>query len=97
MQVDVVRSAAGRDKGELFFVLETQGDFLLLADGRRRRVERPKRKKRKHVEAAGAPPPGRRKNQMRRSRSNSELRRTLAQIRGEVIQTRRDSTWQNPI
>ena len=67
---DVVRSAAGRDKGELFFVLETRGDFLLLADGRRRRVERPKRKKRKHVEAAGAPHNRTaEKNQMRRSRT----------------------------
>ena len=80
---DVVRSAAGRDKGNLFFVLETEGEFLLLADGRRRRVERPKRKKRKHVEAAAAP----------RSKtaesikcgspvSNREVRRVLAQLRG---------------
>ena len=80
---DVVRSAAGRDKGELFFVLETQGDFLLLADGRRRRVERPKRKKRKHVEAAGAPHT-RTAEKIRCGEAvpNSELRRTLAQIRG---------------
>ena len=80
---DVVRSAAGRDKGELFFVLETQGDFLLLADGRRRRVERPKRKKRKHVEAAGAPH-NRTAEKIRCGEAvpNSELRRTLAQIRG---------------
>ena len=30
----IVQSAAGRDKGRLFFVLETEGDFLLLADGK---------------------------------------------------------------
>ena len=34
----IVKSAAGRDKGKLFFVLDTEGDFLLLADGRRRGV-----------------------------------------------------------
>ena len=47
---EIVKSAAGRDKGQFFFVLETEGDFLLLADGRKRRLECPKRKKRKHVE-----------------------------------------------
>ena len=80
---DVVRSAAGRDKGELFFVLETQGDFLLLADGRRRRVERPKRKKRKHVEPVRASLT-RTAEKIRSGGavSNSELRRTLAQLRG---------------
>lgn len=47
---NIVKSIAGRDAGSLFFVLATEGDFLLLADGRRRRVESPKRKRRKHVE-----------------------------------------------
>ena len=46
---NVVRSAAGRDEGGLFFVLSVQEDFLLLADGKRRRVETPKRKRSKHV------------------------------------------------
>ena len=47
---NIVKSIAGRDAGSLFFVLATEGDFLLLADGRRRRVESHKRKRRKHVE-----------------------------------------------
>ena len=38
---NIVRSTAGRDKGDLFFVLATEGDFLLLADGKRRRVRTP--------------------------------------------------------
>ena len=50
---NIVKSIAGRDAGDLFFVLETEGDFLLLADGKRRRVESPKRKKRKHVSFLG--------------------------------------------
>lgn len=45
----IVRSLAGRDKNRVFLVLDTDGDYLLLADGRLRRVETPKRKKRKHV------------------------------------------------
>ena len=46
---DIVKSAAGRDKGKLFFVLEAEEDFLLLADGKTRKLESPKRKKRKHA------------------------------------------------
>ena len=38
---NIVKSIAGRDAGSLFFVLATEGDFLLLADGKRRRVEDP--------------------------------------------------------
>ena len=82
---DIVKSIAGRDKGKLFFVLQDAGDgFLLLADGRERRVERPKRKKRKHVQAAVAVPAARVAEKIRRGEtvSNRELRETLAQLRG---------------
>ena len=46
---DVVRSQAGRDARELFYVIGTDGEFLLLADGKHRTLEKPKRKKRRHV------------------------------------------------
>ena len=48
-RVDVVVSLAGRDKGQLFFVLDTDDLFVYIADGKGRRLEQPKRKKRKHV------------------------------------------------
>ena len=48
-KASIVRSDAGRDKGKLFFVLAVEGEFLLLADGKSRKVETPKRKKRRHV------------------------------------------------
>ena len=47
---DVVSSTAGRDQGGLFYVLETDDQFVTLVNGRNRPVEKPKRKKRKHVE-----------------------------------------------
>ena len=46
---DVVVSTAGRDAGSLFYVLEADETYLLLADGKGRRIEKPKRKKRKHT------------------------------------------------
>ena len=47
---DVVRSQAGRDAQELFYVIGTEGEMLLLADGKHRTLEKPKRKKRRHVQ-----------------------------------------------
>ena len=47
---DVVRSTAGRDAGEIFYVIDADPVFLLLANGKDRTLEKPKRKKRKHVQ-----------------------------------------------
>ena len=78
---DVVISTAGRDEGCLFYVLEADETWLLLADGKGRTIEKPKRKKRKHT------------NKVLRSETrvaaklregdkvlNSELRRDLAYL-----------------
>ena len=46
---DLVMSTAGRDRGELFYVIGTEGVYALIANGRDRTLERPKRKKRKHL------------------------------------------------
>ena len=45
----VVRAKAGRDKDKFFVVLQTDGEYALIADGKRRRVEHPKRKKLKSI------------------------------------------------
>ena len=82
---DIVRSDAGRDQGKLFIVLAVEGEYLLLADGKGRKVESPKRKKRRHVLFVAA-------DETRLSEkiksdekiTNSELRRTLAGYRTEV-------------
>ena len=44
-----METTAGRDAGNLFYVLETDGMWLALANGKDRRIEKPKRKKGKHV------------------------------------------------
>jgi ribosomal protein L14E/L6E/L27E len=81
---DIVKATAGRDKGRLFFVMDVEGDFLLLADGKTRRLERPKRKKRKHV-VFQARVDCRTSEKIRGGDrlTNSELRKTLAQLGGE--------------
>ena len=87
---DIVKSTAGRDQGGLFFVLEVEGDFLLLADGKARKLESPKRKKRKHVSFVTRY--GCRAAEKIRSGekvTNSELRRTLAQFGGDKSEAKR--------
>ena len=49
MIADVVEPIAGRDAGELFYVVGTDGEYLLLVNGKDRSLEQPKRKKRKHA------------------------------------------------
>ena len=82
---NIVRSDAGRDKGKLFIVLAVEGEYLLLADGKSRKVEAPKRKKRKHVLFV-AEEDTRLSNKIKSEEkiTNSELRRTLAAYREEV-------------
>ena len=80
---NIVKSAAGRDEGDLFFVLDTQEEFLLLADGKRRRVENPKRKKRKHVFLVGeSHSVAAEKIRSSEKVTNSELRKALAACTG---------------
>jgi ribosomal protein L14E/L6E/L27E len=83
VKANIVKSTAGRDKGEIFFVLATEGDFLLLADGKLRPVERPKRKRRKHVVLRRADG-GELSRRIRSNESitNSELRKAIAAVRG---------------
>ena len=46
---DVVVSTAGRDQGNLFYVVGTDPIYLMLANGKDRTLESPKRKKLKHT------------------------------------------------
>ena len=66
-------------------VLATEGEYLLLADGKGRKVESPKRKKRRHVLFVAADDTRLSEKIKREEKiSNIELRRTLAAYRGEA-------------
>ena len=76
---DIVLSEAGRDKGMLFFVIDTDGVYVSLANGKERKLETPKRKKLRHVRLVLRPD----SSVAVKIRSgdrvlNSELRRDLA-------------------
>lgn len=53
LQGRIVRSKAGRDKGELMIILSNNEDYAYVANGNLRRVDRPKKKKLKHLQLTG--------------------------------------------
>lgn len=76
---DIIVSLAGRDKGKFFYVIETEENYVLLADGKGRKLENPKRKKLKHVrEVSRTETRVARKIKNGDKVLNSELRRDLA-------------------
>lgn len=84
-KAQIVRSLSGHDRGRLFCVMSADGDRLMLADGKRRRVSSPKRKNEKHVASAGSfEHPTLEKVRAGQSVSDKELRIALAQIRDDM-------------
>lgn len=85
----IVRSTAGHDRGELLCVVGTEENFLLLADGKRRKAASPKRKKRGHVDMVCRGTfqhPAIRKLKDGTPASDRELREALAVFRDESDQ-----------
>ncbi len=81
---DIIISIAGRDRGMYFYVIDMEGDYLFLANGKERKLENPKRKKLKHVRRVSRPE-SRVAEKIRSDDKllNSELRRDLAKFSQE--------------
>ena len=45
----IVFSKAGRDKGDYFVVVATEGEYAYICDGKMRKCDKPKKKKLKHM------------------------------------------------
>lgn len=71
-------STAGRDKGLFMAVLGAQADGVVVADGRKRRIQHPKRKNPCHVAATGSTVSD------ASMATNRELRRALAAVREQL-------------
>ncbi len=50
LQGSVVKSTAGHDKNSYFVAVSIQGNFVFIADGKERKLEKPKRKNIKHLD-----------------------------------------------
>ena len=77
----IVRSIAGRDKGDLFIVLSREGDYAYLANGELRKVDRPKKKKLKHLQGSNSVSEFiQNKLQATGKVTNSEVRKALSEF-----------------
>lgn len=43
-------SLAGHDKDQIYVIIKEEGEYVYLADGRLKTVEKPKKKKKKHIQ-----------------------------------------------
>ena len=50
----LVTSKAGHDKGTLYVVVATEGEFVYLCDGKLKMPDNPKRKRLKHIQPVNA-------------------------------------------
>ena len=83
---DVVVSTAGHDQGQIFYVVSTDDQFLFLANGKDRTLDKPKRKKRKHVQKVLRSETRVVEKLLRGDKVlNSELRRDLAYLGREML------------
>ena len=78
----IVKSKAGRDKGDLFIVLRREGEYTYLANGDLRKVDKPKKKKIKHLQGTNCVS-GFISDKMKNMGkvTNSEVRKALADYR----------------
>jgi len=82
---DIVFSKAGRDKEQPFVVLKViDAQYVFLADGRTRRVDKPKKKKLKHLLKSGHVAPAvKEKLEADMKVTNPDLKRALAEFLGD--------------
>ena len=78
-KADIIISLSGRDQQQLFYVMDVEDGYAILANGKTRKLENPKRKKLKHIRFA-ARIDSRVAQKIRQGDKvlNSELRRDLA-------------------
>jgi len=89
---DIVQSMNGRDRGNPLFVTEVDDGFVVLVDGKSRKMERPKRKKAKHCmflarEASQVAEKLRDGQQV----NDSDIRRALAAFRNNAKVSQKDN------
>lgn len=79
---DIVYATQGRDKDTPFVVLEVLNDeYVLLSNGRRRKVTKPKKKKMKHIKQSGfSSSPIQEKLRTGGIVTNPDVKRALAEI-----------------
>lgn len=74
----VVKSLAGRDKGKLLAVMQSDENRVLVCDGKERPVDRPKSKNIRHVESVGF------SLSENETATNRALKKAIARLNAEI-------------
>ncbi len=74
----VVRSSAGRDKGKLLAVMQSEKNLVFVCDGKERPIDRPKSKNIRHVESIGV------SVEETEMATNRALRKALGRLNAEI-------------
>lgn len=56
MKTEFAKSLSGHDKGRIYLILEKEGRFAYLADGKAHTIEKPKKKSERHYQVIKAVP-----------------------------------------
>ena len=81
----LVRSLAGHDKGEVFCVVGREEGYLLLCDGKNRRLASPKRKKAKYTCEETFDHPTLQKLTRQEPVTDKDIRKALAAFRAKEV------------
>lgn len=77
----VAISQKGRDKGRSFMILyQLDADFVLIADGSTRKLQKPKKKRRKHLISTSGELPALAEKYTEGRLTDSDLRKALEQL-----------------
>ena len=79
----VVISSAGHDKGRFMLVVGADGDRILVADGKERKLEHPKKKNIRHVRATESTIESEGLTDKRLRKTLNELSKTQEHVTGE--------------
>lgn len=72
-------SKAGHDKETVYVIIQEEGEYIYVADGQGRTVERPKRKNKKHIQVIKK----RRLSEPENGFDNLEIKRIIKEYRRE--------------
>ncbi len=87
----IVQSIAGHDKGGFFLVTGMSGGYVLIADGKARKLGKPKRKNRLHIRPTNA------SLELSLTVTDKKLRNALAAYRGENDEGEECKLCQSPM
>ena len=82
---NVVMALAGKEKGQLFVVVNLDDKYAYLSDGKRLRANKPKKKSFKHIRLCGSQSLSETEVLDKNERVNALIKKFLSKIRSEHV------------